>query len=352
LDKNGKRALRFATELWQDVTLFVMIQTSYFLKNKKLLPAHVVWREIYEMYNKLSLEGVERFDPSSMKEQYDTMVRKVVWPLSAEHKKKKGIIGKPHNMLLYWVYGTGKSQLLTHLIAERKYILPNSEQIRLEANVINIWIMEFADLLVKSVSGFRKRLSDIHENTWRPIILVIEDIDTIVKEQWLDSDPVSQAMTTLFEWVWSLPVTVIASTNNPEILPQRHLRPNRLDTLLSFQYPIEKHLLKSILQAHWERKWLPKMIWNILPLVEIEDSIVERTTHFTPSHISALCLSIYESLEFINIEQMSADWIRSIIDKEINNCLVPVSDMQTRQNSMQKWRASLWSKTNSIGFTR
>ena len=60
--------------------------------------------------------------------------------------------------------------------------------------------MEFADLLVKSVSGFRKRLSDIHENTGRPIILVIEDIDTIVKEQWLDSDPVSQAMTTLFEW--------------------------------------------------------------------------------------------------------------------------------------------------------
>jgi len=32
-----------------------------------------------------------------------------------------------------------------------------------------------------------------------PIVLVIEDIDTIVKEQGTDSDPVSQGITTLFE---------------------------------------------------------------------------------------------------------------------------------------------------------
>lgn len=352
IDKNGKRTLRFATELGQDVTLFVTIQTSYFLKNKKLLPTHLVWREIYAMYNRLSLEWVERFDPSTMKEQYDTLVKKVVWPLSAEHKEKKGGVWKPHNVLLYGVYGTGKSQLLTHLIAERKYTLPNDEEIHLDANVINIWIMEFADLLVKSASSFRKRLSDIHENTGNPIILIIEDIDTIVKEQWLDSDPVSQAMTTLFEWVWSLPVTVIASTNNPEILPQRHLRPNRLDTLLSFEYPMKKSQLKPILQTHWKGKWLSDMIWHILPLSQIGDSIIDRVSHFTPSHISALCLGIYEALEFVNIEELWLDWIKTIIDREINNCLVPVSDMQARENSMQKWRSGLGSSGNSIGFMK
>ncbi len=349
-DKNGKRVLRFATELGQDTTLFVIIQTSYFLKHKKLLPAHIVWREIYEMYNRLSLDGVERFDPSSMKEQYDTMVQKVIWPLSAEHKKKKGVIWKPHNMLLYWVYGTGKSQLLTHLIAERKYVLRNGEEIHLEANVINIWIMEFTDLLVKSISGFRKRLSDIHENTWRPIILVIEDIDTIIKEQWLESDPVSQAMTTLFEWVWSLPITVIASTNNPEILPQRHLRPNRIDTLVSFPYPIEEPLLRSILQVHWEKKWLHKMIWDVLDLAQVESSILERIKHYTASHISALCRGIYEALEFEDIKQLWASWIWNVIKKEIDDCLVPLSDMQEREKCMIQWRSKLWSKGNWFGF--
>lgn len=66
------------------------------------------------------------------------MVRKVIWPLSREHKVEKGTIGKPHNMLLYGVYGTGKSQLLTHLIGEREYTLKNGKEIHLEANVINI----------------------------------------------------------------------------------------------------------------------------------------------------------------------------------------------------------------------
>jgi len=59
--------------------------------------------------------------------------------------------------------------------------------------------MEFIDLLTKSASSFRKRLSDIHENTGKPIVLIIEDIDTIVKENDTESDPVSQAITTLFE---------------------------------------------------------------------------------------------------------------------------------------------------------
>lgn len=56
LDQSGKRTLRFATEMGQDVVLFVMIQISHFLQNKKLIPEHTLWREIYRMYNHLSLE--------------------------------------------------------------------------------------------------------------------------------------------------------------------------------------------------------------------------------------------------------------------------------------------------------
>jgi len=351
LDQKWKRVLRFATELWQDTLLFVMIQISYFLKNKKLLDSSTVWRSIYEMYNSLSLEGVEKFRPDIMKDQYNTLVQKVVWPLSHEHAEIKGKIGKPHNVLMYWVYGTGKSQLLTHLLAEREYTLKNGKTVNLEANVINIWLMEFTDLLVKSASGFRKRLSDIHENTGRPIILVIEDIDTIVKEQWLESDPVSQAMTTLFEWVWSLPVTVIASTNNPEILPQRHLRPNRLDTLIGFSYPVNQDVLKQVLYAHWEKKWLDKMLQSFITLGDIEDILIDKMLNFTPSHISAVCLSIYEELEFEDLNVIWEEWIKKVIFDQIANCLVPEKDMRARDESMQKWRDSLWRNTVKMWFT-
>lgn len=134
---------------------------------------------------------------------------------------------------------------------------------------------------------------------------MIEDIDTIVKEFGTDSDPVSQAMTTLFEGIGSLPVTVVASTNNPEILPQRHLRPNRLDTVIAFPYPLDPHFIASVLEVHWKRKGLNTLLKNILNLENICDELVVRMKYFTPSHISAFCLSLAEDLEFENISELS-----------------------------------------------
>lgn len=349
-EKKGQRVLRFATEMWQDELLFITTQISYFLKNGKVLETRELWREIYGVYNKLSLEGTEIFPSSTMKEQYDTLVKKVVWPLSKEHKEKKGRIWKSHNSVLYWVYGTGKSQLLTHLISESKYELPNWEKINLEAVVINISVMEFADLLVKSSSEFRKRLSDIHENTWKPIILVIEDIDTIIKEEGMQSDPISQAMTTMFEWVGSLPLTVITSTNNPEILPQRHLRPNRFDVPIWFNYPLSPELLWSILKVHLERNGLIESFKNYFSSEQLHDLIINRIIHYTPSNVAALCLSIYEDIEFEDLEFLWIEWVKKLIEVSLSNQLVPAKDMKAKQESMQKWRDSLSDNGGNIGF--
>jgi len=51
-----------------------------------------------------------------------------------------------------------------------------------------------------------------------------------------------------------LPVTVIASTNNPERLPQRHLRPNRFDTPIGFDYPVKPEILDEVFVTHWRGK--------------------------------------------------------------------------------------------------
>lgn len=86
-------------------------------------------------------------------------------------------------------------------MSERNFQLPNGKNISLNANVIYISVSEFADMLIKNVSSFRKRLSDIHENTGLPIVLVVEDLDTIIKETNSESDPISQGLTTFFEGV-------------------------------------------------------------------------------------------------------------------------------------------------------
>jgi hypothetical protein len=61
-------------------------------------------------------------------------------------------------------------------------------ELHLNANTININIFELIELIQKDISVFKKRLSDIHDNTKLPIILVIEDIETIVNEQGVESD--------------------------------------------------------------------------------------------------------------------------------------------------------------------
>ena len=352
-EKWSKRKLRFAGDVWQDTFLYISMQISYFLKTRALKTPQELWGEIYSLYNKLSMQGVELYPATTMQKQYDTTVKKLIWPLSKQHREKKWKVWKAHNLLLYGVYGTGKSQLLNHILWERKYILPtNGEKIDFEAIVINVWITEFADLLVKSVSGFRKRLSDIHENTGIPIVIVIEDIDTIVKEDWLNSDPISQALTTLFEWVWSLPVTVVASTNNPEILPPRHLRPNRFDTPIGFNYPIDLSQIKEVFSTHWKIKWLDKILEWVLDVSDIDTIFFDWISHYTPSHISALCQSLYEELEFKDIHALWKEWIITLLYKCMKETLVPVRDMQERENSMQKWRESLWGDWQSIWFSR
>jgi hypothetical protein len=49
--------------------------------------------------------------------------------------------------------------------------------------VVNCTIFDLVNILQNDISYFKKRLSDIHENTKLPIILAIEDIETIMNEE-------------------------------------------------------------------------------------------------------------------------------------------------------------------------
>lgn len=75
---------------------------------------------------------------------------------------------------------------------------------------------------------------------------------------------------------------------------------------------------------------------------------MEKLKDFTPSHISAVCLGIYEALEFEDIEKLGVDGVQNIIDTEIANCLVPITDMKARENAMKKWRENLGSTPSTI----
>jgi hypothetical protein len=347
-----KNILRFSTDESQDTVLFAFVQISHYLKQKTFLKEKHLWIALYRLYNALSLEGVSQFDPHVFKQQYETIVKQVIWPLSIEYANLHNGPGKARNTLLYGLYGTGKSQLLSHIMSERKFKLPNGKNITLNANVIYISVSEFADLLVKNVSSFRKRLSDIHENTGLPIVLVVEDLDTIIKETNNESDPVSQGLTTFFEWVGSLPVTVLASTNNPEVFPTRHIRPNRLDVLLGFDYPLAPKDLAHIVGIHFEKTGLTTNIGAILSKEEFIQRVLPHVLKFTPSHISKLCSDIARELEFEDIEVLILSRLDEIISQVIENFVISVSDMELRQAGMSQWREKMKTQSSSgwMGF--
>ncbi len=147
-----------------------------------------------------------------------------------------------------------------------------------------------------------------------------------------------------------MPLTVLASTNNPELLPQRHLRPNRIDTLIGFSYPVAPELLSNVLSVHWNRRGLDQKLAGVTSLDDMPSEILDSIKNFTPSHIAALCLAIEEELEFEDVEKLGEDGIHAIIVQEIEKALVPVSDMQDREKEMKKWRSSLTAKSSGIGF--
>ena len=128
---------------------------------------------------------------------------------------------KADNLLLAWPYGTSKSQFLMHLLLNKKWEFNNKEFL-LNASVIPIWLQEFKALLMEGVGWIKTRIDQIYQRTHAPIILIVEDLDTLVNEKKHDiNDEIAQSMTIFFEWLGSLPVTVVTTSNDPTKFSER-----------------------------------------------------------------------------------------------------------------------------------
>lgn len=145
---------------------------------------------------------------------------------------------------------------------------------------------------------------------------------------------------------------MLASTNNPEVFPTRHIRPNRLDVLLGFDYPISQKGLESVIEIHYGKSGLQSKIEHILNLQEFKERVFPRVQKFTPSHISKLCHDIATELEFVDISEIQIDGLDEIINSVFDNFIISISDMEKRQSWMKKWREELkiHSSDRGMGF--
>jgi len=116
--------------------------------------------------------------------------------------------------------------------------------------------MTFTSMILENTWGFRSRIDEIYQNTWQWIILIVEDIDTLVNEEITgQNDKVAQGMTVLLEWINSVPLTVVATANDPAKLSARLIRPNRLNEIIPYYQPTSEQ--KSlVLDQHLNKKWI------------------------------------------------------------------------------------------------
>ena len=230
----------------QDNFVYLMAQISHYLKHKKFFKKSQLYFNIFDQYNQKFLGNGKMYDMSIFSQQHAQMMEKMVIPHSIEVLDQ----GMPaSNMLLTGPYGVGKSEFLKCLLLSK--VFPYRwKDFHLNANVIPVDLQTFKGALINGIGWFRSRLHEIYEKTKLPIILVIEDIDTLVNEELHKiNDEVAQAMTLFFAGVGSVPVKVIATANDPYKLSKRLIRPGRIYEIVPFYTPGEDEKM-PILERH------------------------------------------------------------------------------------------------------
>ncbi len=328
--KDKKKMIRLTlSDTNQDEYIYLITQISYYIKHKKFIDKHQLYFSIYDEYNKNTFEWDRLYDPHTFEEQYANILENLVIPLSVE---AKNLWLKARSTSLVWIYWTGKSQHMLSLLKGKTFDY-NWKNFNLNANVINIDLNFFKAILTTPIWWIKSRLDKIYENTGAPILLSIEDIDTLVNEKKHDvNDEIAQAMTIFFEWVWSTPVYVISTANDPTKLSERLIRANRLENTVYYWFPNIKEKLK-IFQDHISER-------NLDFPTEFMDWITDEK-YFVSWTASNIWNFVSRLSDFMKIRK-EIFWEEVKLDMEIINKIymdshVPVADMKETDAKIRKW---------------
>lgn len=339
-----KKVLRLTlADTNQDEYIYLITQISYYIKYKKFIDKHQLYFSIYDEYNKSSFEQDKLYDVTIFEKQYSNIMENMIIPLSVEAKT---LNLKTRSTVLVWLYWTGKSQFVLSLLKSKEFLY-KSKKFNLNANVINIDLNFFKSILSTPIGWVKSRLDKIYENTWAPILLSIEDIDTLINEKKHDvNDEIAQAMTIFFEWVWSTPVYVLATANEPTKLSERLIRPNRLSNISYFWIPTIEEKLK-IFWIHLDEKKI-QIPEEFIKWIKNEKYFKNWTASNIYDFVSRLDsnLKIQKEIfwESINIDI-------DLLDTIYKDSNVPVDNILEIDTNINKWIDSIkWKTSWNIWF--
>ncbi len=197
----------------------------------------------------------------------------VEWPLNYPHLFTETGVAAPKGVMLYGPPGCGKTLLAKAVANEAgaNFIAVKGPEL------ISKWVGE-------SERGVRKVFSRARQVA--PTIIFFDEIDALASGRGADTGTnvtervIAQLLTEIDGVAELKNVTVVASTNRPDLVDDALMRPGRLDRLVYVPFP-DREARKSILEVHVRDMALA----GDLDL----DALVAKTENYTGADLAALC---------------------------------------------------------------
>jgi len=221
----------------------------------------------------VELPNVAWDDIGGLDEVKQELKESVEWPLKKAEVFKKLGISPPKGILLYGPPGTGKT-LLAKAVANES-----------EANFISV---KGPELFSKWVGESEKAVREVFAKARQtsPTIIFFDELDAIAPkrteggENNVSERVVNQLLTEMDGLEELYNISIVASTNRPDIIDGALLRPGRFDRLILVPAPDEK-TRKKIFSVHLKDMSLGKDV-NV-------STLVKRTKGYTGADINSVC---------------------------------------------------------------
>lgn len=217
-----------------DIVEFVTQVASVLGKNQRIENRPLK----YEIYNELNRLGLRKKGKSTiygLDDEIDRIERSLILPL-ANLDLASGMELRSGSVLLVGVPGTGKTLVAEHLLQQDNGVFflpidPLHIAQELDAPPAKRWILS--------------RISDVFTQTKIPVILHIDDIENIARED----QAINSSLLNLMAGVRGSGFFALASTNHPEKINPQLLQPQRFAQVIHFGLP-EEQARFGILDVH------------------------------------------------------------------------------------------------------
>lgn len=346
--KSWKKSLHInLSNFSADKFAYITIQIAYLLQHGKFLNKEDLYTNLYHAYNEKFIEWSKIYPVECFHELYSDFIKKIIYPLSLQYLEQNGKTIKSSSTIFLWLHGTWKSQFIMNLLQNKVFNLWNNS-FNLNATVIPINLLQLKEMLEDDFAEIKQRLIQVSENTKIPIVLVIEDIDTLMSDDPMNPGLFDQMLTNLFEGVWALPnITIIASSNYPEKISPRMIRQNRFENIMLFKSLTCNEEVVNMFKFHIKNMHLEDILWD-----ELIQKYAERFIWTTPSHIANFISEISRENLFRkqigNTDKISEKDISEIFNKLNMN----FPELQRREEEIGNWLSEIRKKDGKpkIGF--